>query len=107
MENTKYYHTAAPFEDSFILAEKELNDAREWYKNEYYEDDDDCSFDEMCDVFPVFDFDIDNGLFVNGAGDVVYFCSRSGDGWIVNFEGTPEEAAEYQAELFRAKNYCG
>lgn len=106
MENTNYYYIQEPFEDAFIISESALDETREWYKAEYA-DVDDLAFDDYYDIFPVFDFDIDNGLFVNGAGDIVYFCSRSGDGWIVNFEGSPDEAAEYQAELFRAANYCG
>lgn len=106
MENTKYYYIREPFEDAFIISESALNETREWYKAEYA-DVDDLAFDDYYDVFPVLAYDIGNNLFINSAGDTVYFCGRSGDEWIVNFEGTPDEAAEYQAELFRAANYCG
>lgn len=103
---TKYYFTQEPFEDAFIIPESELPAAREYFDQEIA-DCMECSFEEYYNPFPVLAYDIENDLFINAAGDTVYFCHKSGDYWFVQFEATPEEAAEYRAELFRAANYCG
>lgn len=105
MEN-KYYFIQEPFEDGFIIPESELPAAKEYF-NQEIADCMECSFEDYFNFSEVLAYDINNDLFINADGDTVYFCHKSGAYWFVQLYGTPEEAAEYQTELFRAKNYCG